>query len=108
MRIQDDKVRMAKLLKLAPKVAEILFAPAEHRRLKVGSKSYPIKGFRNGAVRAVDLGTYRFMTQSPLKQSAWGQMARQGHQILWVVHQPSDAWLVRVVDGEPEVLRDRR
>lgn len=59
-----------------------------------------IKNFAGGAVQALDVGPYRFITQNPNKSSQWGELARRGHRVAWAIHQPDNRWLYRIVDGE--------
>lgn len=91
------------LLKLAPVVADNLYNPSI-AFFTVGEKKFPIRSFAGGTVRAVDLGDYRFMTQNPSKDTVWAEAVRKGDKIVWVVHQPSNHWTLRVVNGIATLL----
>lgn len=92
-----------KAVQLAPHIHKILFSGK--RSLSSKSKGeIPFKAFANGACFALDVGEFRFITQNPYKSSKWGLLAREGKQISWLIHQPTNRWIARVVEGEVELL----
>jgi hypothetical protein len=89
-----------KVLKITPSIATTLHDLSKESVRDRKGTAYPIGYFVNRRVRYVDLGRFRFMTQNPIKPSLWGRMAREGHKITWVIHQPTNAWIARVVNGK--------
>jgi len=63
-----------------------------------------VHSWAGGKVRGLDIGEYRVVTQNPNKASEWGKRARAGDHIAWVIHRPTNKWLVRVVNGCAEIL----
>ena len=59
---------------------------------------YPIKKFTSSGVRYVDLFGYRFIEQNRNKPSPWGQKAREGSQIMWIIE--GRKYRVRIENGE--------
>lgn len=88
---------------LAPFIAKQLHSnvPAIYDGM---GKEYKVRSMAQGAVRGLDIGNYRFITQNPNKGSRWAKMAQAGHQITWLIHQPSNKWIARIVDGKVELL----
>ena len=54
-------------------------------------------------IRLVKIEGYTFIEQNPRKDSKWGSMAQDGHNIMWVCKGP--AYLYRVMDGQFLTLR---
>lgn len=79
-----------------------LFQPEVHeftfQREQV--KIYPFAG---GAVRGFRLHGFIYLTQNPNKNSQFGQKARQGSQIVWVIRDKDNEYVGRVIDGVVEV-----
>lgn len=90
-------------LEVAPLVYQLLFMGAGKLPADVQARINIQRG-AHGKVKYLDLGSYRFVTQNPDKPSLYGQLARQGHKILWVIYQPTNQWLARVYDGELQKL----
>jgi hypothetical protein len=62
-----------------------------------------VKRFARSGVRYVELGGGAILVeQNPKKKSEWGDLARAGRRIAWVMR--DGAYLARVVDGEVVVL----
>lgn len=99
MKLSETKIK--DLVKLSPTIAEILYHPTRYHKItdKAGN-SWPILEFKAGAVRAIDIGDFRFMTQNPLKDSYWGNQALLNNKITWVIHRPTNSWVIRVFNGE--------
>jgi hypothetical protein len=49
------------------------------------------------------MGKIVFLEQNPEKDSRWGEFARQGHKILWVID--DGHYIAQVRDGEYHNLR---
>ena len=62
-----------------------------------------VKRFARSGVRYVELeGGAILVEQNPKKKSEWGDLARAGRRIAWVMR--DGAYLARVVDGEVVML----
>ena len=66
--------------------------------VEIDGISYPIERFAGSGVRYVDLYGFRFIEQNRKKPSPWGQRAREGHNIMWIIK--DRRYLVRIDDGE--------
>lgn len=62
-----------------------------------------VKKFARSGLRYVPLReTAVLVEQNPKKESEWGEMAREGRRIAWVLR--DGKYLARVVDGEVVML----
>ena len=62
-----------------------------------------VKRFARSGVRYVELeGGAVLVEQNPKKKSEWGELARAGRRVAWVMR--DGAYLARVVDGEVVLL----
>lgn len=62
-----------------------------------------VKRFTRSGVRYVELeGGALLIEQNPKKKSEWGELARAGRRVAWVMR--DGAYLARVVDGEVVML----
>ncbi len=62
-----------------------------------------VKRFTRSGVRYVELeGGALLVEQNPKKKSEWGEQARAGRRVAWVMR--DGAYLARVVDGEVVML----
>ena len=53
--------------------------------MRIEEKEYPVDRTPRSGVRVVEMGKIVFLEQNPEKDSRWGEFARQGHKILWVI-----------------------
>lgn len=58
----------------------------------------------NGEIKKIQVGDYIYLEQNPKKGSRFGQMARQGAKILWIIHAPTNQWVKRVIDQKVKEL----
>ena len=76
---------------------------AAFRRLFGEGDEGKIRRFSRSGLRYMALsGGTILIEQNPSKRSRWAQMARQGHQIAWLMKE--GRYLARVVDGEVDLL----
>jgi len=68
------------------------------KSVEVEDKRYPIRSTSNLGLRVVYSGKVRFLEQNPKKDSRWGQMAREGHKIIWVIEDGD--YTAQVIDGK--------
>ena len=62
-----------------------------------------VRRFSRSGLRYLPLSSgIILIEQNPSKQSRWAQMAREGHQIAWLMKE--GRYLARVVDGEVTLL----
>ncbi len=62
-----------------------------------------VRRFSCSGLRYINLpGGTVLIEQNPSKRSRWAQMARQGHQIAWLMKE--GCYLARVIDGEVQLL----
>ncbi len=66
---------------------------------------YPIKKYSSSNVRYVDLFGYKYIEQNRNKPSQWGQRAREGFNIMWIIK--DRRYIVRIDDGEYIELKKR-
>ena len=68
-----------------------------------GNDKDSVKQYKKSGVRYVDLPQDTvLLEQNPQKDSHWAKLAREGHQIAWLMR--DGEYLARVVDGNVELL----
>jgi hypothetical protein len=85
---------------IALKVYEVVFGGKISVQIK--DEEYSIRRTRTG-LRFVEIGEHVFLEQNPEKDSRWGELARQGHKILWVLE--GRKYVAQVRDGKYYALR---
>lgn len=58
-----------------------------------------VKRFKTNKLKYLEQGDLRFIEQNPDKPSTYAKMAREGHQVMWVINYKTNKYLARVVDG---------
>ena len=53
-----------------------------------------------GTLKKTKVGSYLYVEQNPNSGSKFAQMAKKGHQILWIIHEPTGRYVGKVVDRE--------
>jgi len=66
--------------------------------VKIDDKKYSFDRTPQLGIRILKIGDYKFLEQNPEKDTQWGEKARKGHKILWVL-KDSD-YIAQVYDGE--------
>jgi hypothetical protein len=70
---------------------------------KLFGKDSSVHRFKVSGVRYIELpGNLKLIEQNRVKESHWAKMAREGHNIAWVMKDGD--YLVRIVDGNVVVL----
>lgn len=87
---------MEDLEEKALKIHEALFNDQETVTIE-GEKYYFDRTPQLG-LRLLRIGDYKFLEQNPEKDSEWGEKAREGHNILWVLK--DDDYVAQVYDGD--------
>lgn len=102
--MSSSTINETEVISTARLVAPILFDPKRYHKISIYNQEWSIKNFKNGAVRAVDIGKYRYITQNPLSPSQWGQKAQEGNKIIWVMNKPTKKWVLRLENNNPVIL----
>ncbi|MFC2168456.1 hypothetical protein ACFLRW_05665 [Acidobacteriota bacterium] len=87
---------MEELKEIGIKIYTAIFS--NKTSLDIDNMNHPIKIFKSSGVRYVDLLDYRFIEQNRNKPSQWGQKAREGSNIMWIIK--DRRYLVRIDNGE--------
>ena len=80
---------------IALQITEALFNNKPDVLIK--NQLYRIERLKRTGLRCVTLEGYLFIEQNPKKPSKWGELAVNGHKILWVIK--GNVYLIRVQDG---------
>ena len=75
--------RSLDLKEVAIKAFEAIFD--SHESVDIDGESYFIERTSSAGLRFVKIGKYTFLEQNPNKSSRWAKLAREGHNILWVL-----------------------
>lgn len=95
--------KMEELKEIGLKIYNAMFS--DESNVEIDGMTYPIERFAGSGVRYVDLFGFRFIEQNRKKPSPWGQRAREGHSIMWIIK--DRRYLVRIDDGEYIELHKR-
>jgi hypothetical protein len=57
-----------------------------------------------GTIKKIQVGEYLYLEQNPNSGSRYAAMSKQGHNILWIIHQPTNKYIGKVVDEKVEKL----
>ena len=94
---------MDKLKDIGLKIYRAIFD--NEKSVVIDDVDYPIKRYSSSGVRYVDLFGYKFIEQNRNKPSPWGQRARDGSQIMWIIE--GRRYIVRIENGEYIELKKR-
>ena len=65
---------------------------------EIEGEIYPVERTSKSNLLSVRIDPLFFVEQNPTKSSRWAEMAREGHQIMWVMK--GRGYLARVMDGK--------
>ena len=98
-------------LKLAQRINEIIWDnPGTKHQLF--DKTATIMKYVRGHVHAIEYGNMLFLTQNPLKDTAYGHMASAGHKIIWGIYRKkkgprtTQEYRLLIVDGEVSLEKE--
>ena len=83
------------LNKVAKEVASQLF---KSNSVTLDDENYPVKKTSSSRLRNVSIEDIMFMEQNQRKKSKWAQMAKEGHEIIWIFK--NNSYIGRIVDGD--------
>ncbi len=86
----DEGIREAAL-----KAYEAMFS--DKKSVVIDGRVIPLTRSSIQGLRTFRLGGYSCVEQNPAKSSAWAQMSRQGHHIMWVME--GRRYVAQVRDG---------
>ncbi len=66
--------------------------------VEIDGETYSVERTSKSNLLSVRIDPLFFVEQNPTKSSKWAEMAREGHQIMWVLRGRS--YLARVMDGK--------
>lgn len=55
-------------------------------------------------LRKVQIGDWLYLEQNKFKDSENGRLAKKGHKIIWIIHQPTNTWVGKIINGKTEWL----
>jgi hypothetical protein len=74
---------MENLETVALTIYEAIFGNQEI--VEIADEQYQVQRTSRAKLRFIRIKEYMFLEQNPAKGSRWGKMAREGHNILWVL-----------------------
>ncbi|MFX0108127.1 MAG: hypothetical protein ACFE7R_07580 [Candidatus Hodarchaeota archaeon] len=92
----DEEERIDELEEIATTVYEAIFDGED--TVEIDGNVYPIKQTSKSKVRLVERGGYTYIEQNPHKDSRWAKLAKEGHQIMWVMQ--GRRYLAQIKDGK--------
>ena len=102
--MSGEEERVAKLEGIATAVYAAIFDGLD--AVEIEGNVYPIKQTAKSKVRLVERGGYTYIEQNPHKDSRWVTLAKEGHQIMWVMQ--GRKYLAQVKDGKFLNLRRKK
>jgi len=83
------------LQQAALKIYDAIFGGQES--VEIDGETHPIEKTSKSKLLSVRIGPLFFVEQNPAKSSKWAELAKEGHQIMWVMRGRS--YVARVMDG---------
>ena len=83
-----------KLMAVSKEVARQLFSS---NSIIINGNSYKVRKTSSSSLRNVTIEEIMFMEQNQRKKSKWAQMAKEGHEIIWIFKDYS--YIGRIIDG---------
>jgi len=74
---------MKDLGELATKAYETIFN--NKKSVEINGKIYRVRRTSSRGLRFLIIEGYTFLEQNPEKNSVWGNLAKDGHKILWII-----------------------
>ena len=93
--VKNQTERSLNLKEAAMKAFKAIFN--NHESVDIDGESYFIERTSRAGLRFVKVGKYTFLEQNPNKSSHWARLAREGHNILWIL--VGRRYLARVRDA---------
>jgi hypothetical protein len=82
-----------RLTLVSKQVAKQLFIS---NSVNVDGNEYKIKKTNSSSLKNVTIDDIMFMEQNQRKKSKWAQMAKQGHEIIWIFK--DNTYIGRIID----------
>jgi len=100
------KTNVSKSSDLPKAVYKLMFNSTSfnYKGKKVKPKIVTLRSPKGKVIKKVQIGDYVYLQQNPYKNSSYGQRARNGENIMWIIHQPTGRYIGRVIDGQPKKL----
>ena len=70
---------------------------SDANNVEIDGRPYHVELTSKSKLRKISYEGYTFIEQNPHKSSNWANLAREGHQIMWVMK--GRRYLVRMMDG---------
>ncbi len=68
----------------------------------IDDNSFPIQKTSSSRLRNVTIEGIMFMEQNQRKKSKWAQLAKEGHEIIWIFK--NNTYIGRIVDGDVTIF----
>jgi hypothetical protein len=94
--MSDEVERIDNLEEVAITAFDAIFGGSD--TVEIDDNVYPIRQTSKSKVRLVERGGYTYIEQNPHKNSKWAKLAKEGHQIMWVMQ--GRRYLAQVKDGK--------
>ena len=91
----SEEEEIDKIESVANKIYDAIFDGLDE--VEIEGENYPIIQTSRSKVRLVERDGYTYIEQNPHKDSRWAKLAREGHQIMWVMQ--GRKYLAQVKDG---------
>ena len=91
----SEEEKIDKIESIANKIYNAIFDGLDE--VEIEGETYPINQTSRSKVRLVERDGYTYIEQNPHKDSRWAKLAREGHQIMWVMQ--GRKYLAQIKDG---------
>jgi len=92
----SEEEEIDKIEEVARKVYDAIFEGLN--TVEIEGEVYLVGKTSRNKVRLVERGGYTYIEQNPHKDSRWAKLAKQGHQIMWVMQ--GRKYLAQIKDGK--------
>ena len=92
----SDEEEIEKLEEIASRIYDAIFDGLDV--VDIEGEMIPINQTSRSKVKLVEHEGYTYIEQNPHKDSRWAKLAKEGHQIMWVMQ--GRRYLAQVKDGK--------
>jgi hypothetical protein len=92
----SDEEDIDKIESIASKIYDAIFSGLDE--VEIEGEIYPVHKTSRSRVKLVERDGYTYIEQNPHKDSRWAKLARDGHQIMWVMQ--GRRYLAQIKDGK--------
>lgn len=86
-------------LKLSDKIILLFYKRMfDNKDVVIGKLKFPLQ--KTAGLRSFKIGNLLLIEQNPAKKSKWGEKAKKGEKIMWILDQKVNKYLYSIINGK--------